>query len=267
MPPPPPPEERTTEAARPIPEENGNHVTHDTQEGDDHSMPQVDQDEDTFGETCPVQCQDEPNFTLNQEGGEPTLDTTDISYKEKVDQSASTAPDLVAAICPDIVQVSTSVQERAKRLLVNGCMPLCPPARREWTSGMKIQIPIPGPLSVWPPNDWQLMSPDMKLLTYETVATLLHTCIYDRVPEDRHVVLDQFNFLALPGMRESKLLVPSQLMRYYNFTIIRKIASGEYKMTDGETIVTQFEAAATVNVLPRMFTLLLEAIKDIPLRI
>ena len=38
-------------------------------------------------------------------------------------------------------------------------------------------------------------------------------------------------------------------------------------MTDGETIVTQFEAAATVNVLPRMFTLLLEAIKDIPLRI
>ena len=97
------------------------------------------------------------------------------------------------------VLLPADISIRAKTLLQYGCMPLLPPARRNWAEEEVIVLPSSLPVSRWPPKGWLKLSPDSKLLIWETVATTL--AIHDGMELDRGDVLDTFNFLALPGSR------------------------------------------------------------------
>ena len=97
------------------------------------------------------------------------------------------------------VLLHADISIRAKTLLQYGCMPLLPPARRNWAEEEVIALPSSLPVSRWPPKGWLKLSPDSKLLIWETVATTL--AIHDGMVLDRGDVLDTFNFLALhPGI-------------------------------------------------------------------
>ena len=123
-------------------------------------------------------------------------------------------------------ELGTTMKSRAKQLLTMGCMPLFPPARREWKNG---QIKLTDSI-VWPPNNHEQLTPDQKLLVLEhTGMTLEMMASPSNIPH-RSALLEKFNFLALPG---TSLIVPSETDkvatkgRFYNHETLRQIALGE----------------------------------------
>ena len=76
---------------------------------------------------------------------------------------------------------------------------------------------------------------NIKLFLWETVSTLLATLVFQAIPKDRGLLLDTFQFLALHGTRERKLVSPFQMMRHSSFTTVRKIAAGDYHLSDATT--------------------------------
>ena len=62
------------------------------------------------------------------------------------------------------VLAPSDLPTRAEALLKFGCMPLCPPARRNWTTEKEITLPSNSPFSKWPPKGWFTLSRDAKLL-------------------------------------------------------------------------------------------------------
>ena len=55
-----------------------------------------------------------------------------------------------------------TVQKRALKLLETGCMPLFPPAKREWGT-RTVNIPSERTSITWPPKDWRSMTADQNL--------------------------------------------------------------------------------------------------------
>lgn len=120
--------------------------------------------------------------------------------------------------------VPSDLPNRAEMLLRFGCMPLLPPARRNWVNEETIVLPASSPVSRWPPKNWVSMTSDAKLLLLETVATSL--TLKDGLSSDldRGEVIDAYNFLALPGSASIPLSSPMQMARYSNFRVLKYIA-------------------------------------------
>ncbi|KAL4217382.1 positive regulation of adiponectin secretion [Mactra antiquata] len=91
-------------------------------------------------------------------------------------------------------------KDRAFELLKKGCMPFCPPARRNWKSVQPIDM---GSSLSWPPKDYEKMKPDAKLLEREFVVMLIEK-VGTPVNHSRNELLDKYNFLALDGEGETK---------------------------------------------------------------
>lgn len=149
-----------------------------------------------------------------------------------------------ASTCPSSDVPSTEepdeLSRRAVHLLLAGGMPLFPPARRNWTQESTLQIPLEGFLQTWPPLGWQKMSPDTRLLLWEALSTNL--ALLWNLPLERSTLLDSFQFLALPGSKESTCVGVEGRMRHANYTILRKIALGQ-EVTGKATIIDMLEAA------------------------
>ena len=221
------------------------------------------------GDNVDVTCEDPPAEKDCRQPDSTLPTPTDEPAEVIHDTSSDEPPKDVTAFPTEtpLTATTTTLQERALALFTTGAMPLFPPARRDWTSGVEIQLPIPGSLSMWPPAGWKTMSADIKLLLWETVSTLLATLVFQAIPEDRGLLLDTFQFLALPGTRERKLVSPFQMMRHSSFTTVRKIAAGDYHLSDATTLIEQFEAACLSSPKPELYQLLINAIKEVPLRI
>ena len=155
------------------------------------------------------------------------------------------------------VLAPSDLPTRAEALLKFGCMPLCPPARRNWTTEEEITLPSSSPFSRWPPKGWFTLSRDAKLLAWETVATSL--AIQDGATDlERGDILDSYNFLALPGSRHPQLVSNLQSARYFNYKCLVDIIHAR-PSRNSEPFVTQLEAAKSRSPFsPTTYTILQE---------
>ena len=155
------------------------------------------------------------------------------------------------------VLAPSDLPTRAEALLKFGCMPLCPPARRNWTTEEEITLPSSSPFSRWPPKGWFTLSRDAKLLAWETVATSL--AIQDGATDlERGDILDSYNFLALPGSRHPQLVSNLQSARYFNYKCLADIIHAR-PSPNSEPFVTQLEAAKSRSPFsPTTYTILQE---------
>ncbi len=140
-----------------------------------------------------------------------------------------------AGACP-------SLSEEAAELLRLGCMPLMPPARREWNQTTVELQSGSHPSIVWPPKGWSHMSADQRLLQWEFAAMTLERGSKGNLPEvDRAFLLDKYNMLALPGTKpitkaeedSSPFDKKARLYLYKTVTAISraKVHSGESSST------------------------------------
>ena len=176
-----------------------------------------------------------------------------------------------AANIPDILvrPRGSDLSERAKELVMKGCLPLFPPARRDWDR--KQVILTAGDLKIsWPPHGWRDLTPDRRLLSWEfTALTLQQSMDPDlSVIIERTDLLDKFNFLALPGTVEKVIRKSDQVKRktrYYIYEQLKQIANGE---RDGdETWIRMVERSCALR--DRSTDRILESINeaDIPVRL
>ena len=155
------------------------------------------------------------------------------------------------------VLAPSDLPTRAEALLKFGCMPLCPPVRRNWTTEEEITLPSSSPFARWPPKGWFTLSRDAKLLAWETVATSL--AIQDGATDlERGDILDSYNFLALPGSRHPQLVSNLQSARYFNYKCLADIIHAR-PSPNSEPFVTQLEAAKSRSPFsPTTYTILQE---------
>ncbi|KAK3606663.1 hypothetical protein CHS0354_021186 [Potamilus streckersoni] len=159
-------------------------------------------------------------------------------------------------VIPSILYMSSpppvsASKTRAASLLEWGCMPLFPPARREWQEDTAIQIPIGSSVLPWPPKGWKRMNSDQKLLQWKYASMLIENSIEKPLPLslNRGVLLDKFNMLALPGTSVPMTTEQDLIYRkasYYNYEILRSVAIGNSFMEDStvERILKLYEASA-----------------------
>lgn len=137
-----------------------------------------------------------------------------------------------------------SVQERARNLLARGCLPLMPPARRQWAD---VQVTLTnGSTSItWPPAQWKDLSKDQRLLELEYAAmTLVRGGSRNQLPVERAELLEEFNFLALPGtipLSPRKLQKANLKSRVYMYQAVRAIAISETPTASDEELVSFLE--------------------------
>ena len=104
---------------------------------------------------------------------------------------------------PQVASTSTSknhkgsMQERAQNILARGCMPMLPPARRNWKEEEVVTLSV-GHVSVkWPPKGFKTMTKDQKLLEAEFAAMVFVRSKNRSDPLHHGELLDAFNFLIL----------------------------------------------------------------------
>jgi hypothetical protein len=176
--------------------------------------------------------------------------------------------------CPEKRSIQTVVEQtpssdlvsRALPLLLAGGMPLFPPARRNWTGESTLKLPLQGSFQTWPPAGWQQMSPDTRLLLWETVSTTL--AVQFNMALDRQSILDSFQFLALPGSKDPSTATTESRMRHGNFSILRKISLGK-QVVAAETLLSMFEVGhqSSHSSRPGEYRDLIVLASTIPLRL
>ena len=141
-----------------------------------HEDPPAEKEYRQPGSTLPSQTEEPAEKVQETSSDEPVKDTT--AFRTETPPTA----------------MMTTLQERALALLTTGAMPFLQPARRDWMSGVEIQLPIQGSLSMCPQAGWKTMSADVKLL-WDTVSTLLATLVFQAIPEDRSLLSILSSFL------------------------------------------------------------------------
>ncbi|KAL4222310.1 hypothetical protein ACF0H5_018348 [Mactra antiquata] len=164
----------------------------------------------------------------------------DIELTEEIIEEVSRSPSQGSTVSgvststsSSTVSISSTMAEkqfkdRAFELLKKGCMPFCPPARRNWKSVQPIDM---GSSLSWPPKDYEKMKPDAKLLEREFVVMFIEK-VGTPVNHSRKELLDKYNFLALDGEGETKGPVDEEdkimgKIRQYNYAFLRGIVSGK----------------------------------------
>ena len=115
---------------------------------------------------------------------------------------------------------------------MQGAMPMCPPAQRDWCAVEEIKLERGNGNLIWPPKNWRTLSPDQKLMAHESAALFLEQGQSANFPADlsRRTLLDKYNFLALEGSArpkpESSRHKADSKIRYYNFQFVRDVAKG-----------------------------------------
>ena len=128
-----------------------------------------------------------------------------------------------------------SQRTRAAKLLKMGGMPQWQPARRAWDKEEEVEL-TEGTLTIrWPPRKWKDLDPQQKLLQWEFAAMQILKVRGDEYQSITQTdLLDQFNFLALPGTvshkppRRSASYMANK-GRLYTYELLRAIANEEYQ--------------------------------------
>ena len=128
-----------------------------------------------------------------------------------------------------------SQRTRAAKLQKMGGMPQGQPARRTWDKEEEVEL-TEGTLTIcWPPRKWKDLDPQQKLLQWELAAMQILKVRGDEYQSITQTdLLDQFNFLALPGIvshkppRRSSSYMANK-GRLYTYELLRAIANEEYQ--------------------------------------
>ena len=114
-------------------------------------------------------------------------------------------------------------------------MPQWQPARRAWDKEEEVEL-TEGTLTIcWPPRKWKDLDPQQKLLPCEFAAMQILKVRGDEYQSITQTdLLDQFNFLALPGTVSHKPPRGSSSYmankgRLYTYELLRAIANEEYQ--------------------------------------
>ena len=125
-------------------------------------------------------------------------------------------------------------------------MPLLPSARRQWVQEEEVVIGSSNLSFSWPPKGYSNLTPDQKLLELEFAAmSLRRTKPGGGGPIDRTYLVDEFNFLALPGtavLSPKKASHPAAKSRVYLYQALRNIARGLSSSQQDEEIISFLEA-------------------------
>lgn len=217
-----------------------------------------------------------PKFTAKPHGVETTQPLVDESTNEQTLAVNSLTTPLIPykpenpSISPEISQQNnsppasqptvtytptpvTSTQQRATDLLRNGSLPLLPPAPREWASVPEESIPI-SPSLLWPPKNWQTLSPDQKTLASEFAAmTVFHHATGEFKVIDRQQVLHQYNFIVLPGSKGTKQTTLTRV-QHLNFLLVKSIANGKVTLPNDlqENILNSFKKTEPSPILLKL---------------
>ncbi|KAK3097941.1 hypothetical protein FSP39_014702 [Pinctada imbricata] len=173
----------------------------------------------------------------------PLSSVVKVVKKKPVTTKSANIP-TSAGDCSTVARNQGSLQNRAKNLLARGCLPLMPPARRQWAD---TQVTLTnGSTSVtWPPVNWKELSKDQRLLELEYVAMTLTRATSGHQPfVERAELFEVFNFLALPGtvpLSPKKIQKPHFKSRFYMYQAIRMVAISETTSSSDEELVSFLE--------------------------
>jgi hypothetical protein len=119
-------------------------------------------------------------------------------------------------------QNNKTASSRAKELLIVGCMPLFPPARRNWTGEDTVTLPGDVTNRKWPPQGWRNLTPDQRKLQWEFMVSSLY----------RTGRLDTYNMFVLLGtaphakVKDGRTTIKSC---YYLYESMRLLSPEEQK--------------------------------------
>lgn len=139
-----------------------------------------------------------------------------------------------------------SIVQKAKRLLGHDCMPLLPPARRQWIREGMVTLTSGQVAIAWPPKGFQSMSKDRKLLEFEFAALSLKRSKDTSSDFNRARLLDEFNFLALPGsldLSPQKANNPPAKSKFYLYQMVRSVARGLSNSSSDQGVIAFLETA------------------------
>ena len=141
-----------------------------------------------------------------------------------------------------------TIQQRARKILEFGSMPLVPPSRRNWDREeiMKLE----GTTISWPPHGWKKMSSDQRKLTWEFAATTMELKTVSFNAINRTDLLDKYNCLALPGTSEDGKHSDNKIrskVRYYNYEFLRIVANKKTTSREDKEVVEMLERAASIR--------------------
>ena len=107
-----------------------------------------------------------------------------------------------------------------------GCLPLFPPARRDWGEE-KITLAVSNSSITWLPKDWEALTTDSRLLSWEFCAMSLQQRIdpTEATTIERTDLLDKFKVLALPGTIEKPVKKNEQIKRKTRYYLYEQLKS------------------------------------------
>jgi hypothetical protein len=141
-----------------------------------------------------------------------------------------------------------TIQQRARKILEFGSMPLVPPARRNWDRDKVLKLE--STTISWPPHGWKKMSSDQRKLTWEFVATTLELKTVSFNAINRTYLLDKYNCLALPGTSEDGKHSDNKIrnkVRHYNYEFLRIVANKKTTSREDKEVVEMLDGAASVR--------------------
>ena len=134
----------------------------------------------------------------------------------------------------------TDAQRRAAEFLKKGCLPLFPPAPREWTKDEIITITNTPIELKWPPKNWKSMTPESKTLHWEYACIAAELSAGRTTPLAREDLRTRYSFLSLPGSKVPKMNGMCVKAQYYLFATLREIARGN-SIQDCDSLLTMIE--------------------------
>ena len=172
-----------------------------------------------------------------------------VSLPKTIDTGRGVTKEYVPTCKGDAERVSTSTKQRAMNLLTRGCLPLFPPAPREWDS-KTISIPCGFTQISWPPQGWRTLSRDQRKLQLEFAAMIIEKQNNPGIGASqihREALLSKYNVLTLPesdwpdkdGYRG---------VQFRNYEMLRQIATKTTKCDRrDEHFIQVLEAASTAR--------------------
>jgi hypothetical protein len=127
-------------------------------------------------------------------------------------------------------------------------MPLVPHTRRNWDRDEVLKLE--GTTISWPPHGWKKMSSDQRKLAWEFAATAIELKTVSFNVINRTDLLDQYNYLALPGTSEDDKHSDNNIrskVRYYNYEFLRIVANKKTTSREDNEFVEVLERAASVR--------------------
>lgn len=172
------------------------------------------------------------------DGFENYNDDIELGEEAEVSSASSSSASSSSSSSSATTQnLDDELRARANKILRRGYMPMCPPARRDWTALEELSLESMGITITWPPENWKSMTADQRLLAHEFISMFLERTRGQGFPLlSRRALLDKYNFMALEGEGKPQEEVDSgdktdAKIRFYNYSYIRSVARGEVQDT------------------------------------